>query len=241
VPVLRASVPMKALPRDERPRERLLRLGPEELSDTELVAILLGTGRKGQSVIELARALLHHCEGKDPGNGLQSLMLLRDTELKKAVPGVGAAKLCQLLAALQLGLRAAGRPMPKRVDLHNPRAVYEYLSPRMSHLAHEQFMVVLLNAKNHVIDVETVSEGTLTASLVHPREIFKSAIRRSAHAMILAHNHPSGDPSPSREDREVTQRLIQAGKLLGIEVLDHLVIGDGRYISFRERGLVEWS
>lgn len=235
------SVPLKALPREERPRERLLRLGPEQLSDAELLAILLGTGKKGLSVIDLARQVLHHCESKDPGNGLRTLLQLRDAELKQAFPGIGVAKLCQILAALHLGLRASTAPMPKRVDLSNPRAVFQFLAPRMSHLDREQFVVVLLNAKNHVLDVESVSEGTLTASLVHPREIFKSAIRRSAHAMILAHNHPSGDPSPSREDREVTQRLVSAGRLLGIEVLDHLVIGDGRYVSFRERGLVEWN
>ncbi|HEY3368163.1 MAG TPA: DNA repair protein RadC [Symbiobacteriaceae bacterium] len=233
------SVPLKALPQADRPREKLVRLGAERLSDVELVAILLGTGVKGRSVIELAQALLHHCESKSTGNGLRGLLELRDIELKQAVPGIGQAKLCQVLAALQLGLRA-GATVLKRVDLSNPRTVFEYLAPRMSSLDHEQFMVILLNAKNHVIDVECVSVGTLTASLVHPREIFKSAIRRSAHAIIVAHNHPSGDPTPSREDREVTQRLVQAGRLIGIEVLDHLVVGDGRYISFRERKLLEW-
>lgn len=234
------SASLKKLPAADRPRERLLRLGPEQLSDVELVAILLGTGVRGRSVIEVARDILHHCESKEPGSGLRSLLHLRDADVQKSAPGLGKAKLCQLLAALQLGMRAGAPPL-KRVELSNPRAVFEYLAPRMSHLTHEQFQIVLLTAKNHVIDVECVSEGTLTASLVHPREIFKSAIRRSAHAMILAHNHPSGDPTPSREDREVTQRLIQAGKLIGIEVLDHLVIGQGRYTSFRERGLVEWS
>jgi len=234
------SVPLKALPRAERPRERLLRLGPEALTDAELVAILLRTGVKGRSAVELARDLLHHCERKSPGSALRQLLHLRSVELRRLVPGIGAVKVCQLLAAVHLGQRV-GREVPQRVDLSNPRAVFEYLSPSMSHLDHEQFQVVLLNAKNNVIDVESVSEGTLTASLVHPREVFKPAIRQSAHALILAHNHPSGDPTPSREDREVTQRLIQAGRLIGIEVLDHLIIGDGRYTSFRERGLADWS
>lgn len=233
------SVPLKALPAAERPRERLIRLGAEQLSDVELVAILLGTGTRELSVMELAQALLRYCESKNPTNRLHELIHLRDVDLRQAVSGIGTAKRCQLLAALQLGLRAGTAPL-KRVDLSSPRSVFEYLAPRLSHLDHEQFMVILLNAKNHVIDVECVSVGTLTASLVHPREIFKSAIRRSAHAIVLAHNHPSGDPTPSREDREVTQRLIQAGKLLGIEVLDHLVVGDGRYVSFRERRLVDW-
>lgn len=231
---------LKALPREERPRERLLRLGAERLSDAELLAILLGTGVKGRSVIELARDLLHHCEAKEPGTGLRSLMQLRDAELKQVVPGIGEAKLCQILAALQLGKRVGSVPL-KTVELSNPGAVYEYLAPRMASLDREHFLVMLLNAKNRVILDEFVSEGTLTATLVHPREIFKSAIRFRAHAIILAHNHPSGDPTPSREDREVTQRLIDAGKIIGIEVLDHIVLGEDRFISFRERGLAKWS
>lgn len=235
-----ASTRIKELPKDERPRERLLRLGAEQLSDVELLAILLGTGVKGTSVIDLARRLLHHCESRSPGQGLRSLLQLQQADLKQLIPGIGPAKVSQILAALQLGLRSV-RPVLNRVDLSNPRAVFEYLSPRMSYLDQEQFLVVLLNTKNMVIDVECVSVGTLTASLVHPREVFKPAIRRSAHSVILAHNHPSGDPTPSREDRDVTSRLIQAGRLIGIEVLDHLVIGDGRYTSFRERGLLEWS
>ncbi|MFZ5824262.1 MAG: RadC family protein [Bacillota bacterium] len=228
---------LKRLPEPDRPRERLLRLGPEQLSDVELLAILLGTGSRGQSVIEVARDLLHHCEAREPGSGLRALLALQDADRKGLVKGLGKAKLCQILAALHLGMRAQAGPL-NRVDLNNPRAVFEYLAPRMTHLNREQFHVLLLTAKNQVIEVECVSEGTLTASLVHPREIFKSAIRRSAHAVILAHNHPSGDPTPSREDREVTTRLVQAGKLIGIEVLDHLVIGQGRYVSFRERGLM---
>lgn len=213
-----------------------MRLGPEQLTDVELLAILLGTGAKGQSVIEVARDLLHHCEAKEPGSGLRALLHLQDYK-KDLVKGLGTAKICQILAALHLGMRAGAVPL-RRVDLSNPRAVYEFLAPRMAHLHREQFHVVLLTAKNQVIAVECVSEGTLTASLVHPREIFKSAIRRSAHAVILAHNHPSGDPTPSREDREVTARLVQAGRLIGIEVLDHLVVGQGHYASFRERGLL---
>lgn len=230
------SASLKRLPESDRPRERLMRLGPEQLTDVELLAILLGTGAKGQSVIEVARDLLHHCEAKEPGSGLRALLHLQDYK-KDLVKGLGTAKICQILAALHLGMRAGAVPL-RRVDLSNPRAVYEFLAPRMAHLHREQFHVVLLTAKNQVIAVECVSEGTLTASLVHPREIFKSAIRRSAHAVILAHNHPSGDPTPSREDREVTARLVQAGRLIGIEVLDHLVVGQGHYASFRERGLL---
>lgn len=228
---------LKKLPEADRPRERLLRLGPEQLSDVELLAILLGTGSRGQSAVEVARDLLHHCEAKEPGNGLRALLRLYDVDEKDLVKGLGKAKLCQVLAALHLGMRANALPL-QRVDLADPAAVYAYLAPRLAYLTREQFHVILLTAKNQVIEVECVSEGTLTASLVHPREIFKSAIRRSAHAVILAHNHPSGDPTPSREDREVTRRLVEVGRLIGIEVLDHLIVGMGRYTSFRERGLL---
>ncbi len=231
------AITLKEIPVAERPRERLMQLGVEQLSDAELIAILLRTGIKGQSAVDLAHQLLAHC--KDRG-GLSYLLRLRGVEIHKVVPGIGEAKMCQILAGLQLGFRTASAKV-KVVDLSNPQAVFQHLAPQMSDLDYEQFIVVLLNAKNHVLEVAPISQGTLTASLVHPREIFKPAIRRSAHAVILAHNHPSGDPTPSREDREVTQRLIEAGKLLGIEVLDHLVIGRGRYTSFRERSLAEFS
>lgn len=234
------SVPVKLLPVEERPRERLLRLGPEALTDAELLAIVLRTGVRGHSVLELARQMLQHCERQHPGNPLGRLLRLREGDIRSVVPGIGDAKLCQVVAALHLGLRAQAEPL-EIVDLSNPKAVFEHLAPRMSRLEQEQFMVILLNAKNHVISVEEVTMGTQTSTLVHPREIFKAAIRRNAHAIILVHNHPSGDPTPSREDREITLRLKDAGRTLGIEVLDHLVIGDRRYVSFRERGLVDWS
>jgi DNA repair protein RadC len=234
------SVPVKLLPVEERPREKLLRQGPEALSNAELLAILLRTGVRGCNVIDLAQRLLQHCQKEHPKNPLAKLLRLREGDLRSAVPGIGEAKLCQVLAALQLGVRAKAEPLDF-YDVSNPKAAVEYLVPRMSWREQEQFMVILLNAKNHVISVEDVTEGTQTSTLVHPREIFKKAVRQNAHAIILAHNHPSGDPTPSREDREITLRLKEAGRTLGIEVLDHLVIGDRRYVSFRERGLVDWS
>lgn len=234
------SVPMRLLPKEERPRERLLRLGPEELSNAELLAILLRTGVPGHSVVELAYKLLHHCEKEAPEAPLSKLLKMSEGDIRRVVSGIGPAKLCQVVAALHLGWRAR-REKPPVFDLSNPEAVFEYISPRMTQLEKEQFMVILLNAKNHVIDVESVSIGTQTSTLVHPREIFKAAIRRNAHSIILVHNHPSGDPTPSREDREITRRLIEAGKLIGIEVLDHLVIGDRRFVSIRQRKLVDWS
>lgn len=235
------SVPVKLLPVEDRPREKLLRLGPEALTDAELLAILLRTGVRGHSVLELAHLILQHCARQFPEHPLKRLQGLTEGDIRSAVPGIGDAKACQVVAAVHLGMRAVGSPLPVVVDLSNPKAVFDYLAPRMSRLEQEQFMVILLNAKNHVISVEEISEGTQTSTLVHTREIFKKAIRRSAHSIILVHNHPSGDPTPSREDREITLRLKEAGKTLGIDVLDHLVIGDRRYVSFRERGLVDWS
>jgi len=239
---LRLSVPVKMLPAEERPRERLLRHGPEKLTDAELLAILLRTGVPGHSVIELAHRLLHHCESEDPEAPLVRLLRLTEAEIRRVVPGIGPAKLCQILAALQLGWRTRQETQRLRTyEVSNPKAVFDFMAPRLSRREQEQFMVILLNAKNHVLNVEEVTVGTQTSTLVHPREIFKAAIRQNAHAVVLIHNHPSGDPTPSREDREITRRLIEAGKLIGIEVLDHLVIGEGRFISFRERKLGDWS
>ena len=232
---------MKLLPEDDRPREKLLRLGAEALTDAELLAILLRTGVRGCSVMDLAQQILHHCSTAMPGEGLAALAKLRENEFPEIVRGFGRTKWCTIAAAIQLGQRAAA-PSRERVDVSNPDSVWRYLAPRMADLEQEEFLVILVNAKNHVLDVESVSRGTLTASLVHPREVFRPAIKRSAHAVILAHNHPSGDPKPSREDLQITQRLVEAGKLMGIEVLDHVVIGKGRYVSLRaERRIPEWS
>lgn len=191
--------------------------------------------------------MLHHCQEKakrcgdqDGASPLSYLIDLQAPDLRQALKGIGAAKTAQILAALQLGRRAA-TAVGRAADLSNPRAVYGHLAARMDGLEHEEFWVLLLNAKNRLIDEVHVSRGTLTASLVHPREIFKPAVRAGAHGIILAHNHPSGDPAPSREDREVTQRLIQSGRVIGIEVLDHLVVGKHRYVSFREQGLAQFS
>jgi len=205
-----------------------------------LLAILLRTGVPGCSVLDLAHRILDHCEKRMPGHRLSALLDLQSADMKAIAPGIGPAKLCGVFAALQLGQRSAG-PKPKRVEVGNPDAVYEFLSPRLSGLAQEEFLVVLLNAKNNVIDVVSITRGTLTASLVHAREVFRPAIQRSAHAIILAHNHPSGDPRPSREDIQITKQLSEAGKQLGIEVLDHLIIGKSGFKSLRKEKLAVWS
>lgn len=214
----------------------MLTLGPGALTDAELLAILLRTGTAGCSALEVARRLLRAGE-EQAGHGLHYLATAPASELA-AMPGVGPAKAAQLKAAAELGGRIV-RAGVRRTRIRHPSDVAEMLMEQMRHLDREHFQVIVLDTKNRVLGVELVSIGSLNTTVVHPREIFKVPIRRSANAIILVHNHPSGDPTPSPEDREVTRRLVQAGKLLGIEVLDHVVIGDRRFVSLRER-LPEW-
>ncbi len=232
---------MTDLGRDDRPRERLARLGPQALSNAELVAILLRTGVRGASALEVAQRVLAlgardgpaSVDGQDPG--LRRLVTMTLEELEK-VPGVGLAKAITLKAAVELGRRLATATVSRSL-VRSPQDVTGLVMEEMRYLDREQFRIVLLDAKNHVLGVRVVSVGSLSSSIVHPREIFKEAIARSSAAIILVHNHPSGDPTPSQEDVEVTRRLEEAGRLLGIEVLDHIVVGDNRYVSFRERGM----
>jgi len=225
------------LPDDDRPRERVCRLGPEALSTAELLAVALRTGSGGVTALGLAQQLLSlGRETAGPGRELGYLMGAPVEEIC-GVRGMGAAKTAQVKAALELGRRAAAEAGLPRAAIRCPSDVGDLLVKEMKHLDKEQFRTVLLNTKNQVVGIEVISVGSLNESIVHPREIFKPAVRKSAAAVILAHNHPSGDPNPSAEDVEVTRRLIEAGGILGIEVLDHVVIGDDRFFSLREAGL----
>jgi DNA repair protein RadC len=218
----------REIPEPERPRERLARLGAESLSDTELLSAIIGTGSNRIPVHVLAGQLLSHF------NGLRSMLEADWLELV-AFPGVGRAKAAQIKAAFELG-RRVGRLDRERFTVRCPRDVADYLMDRLRFHLKEHFMVLHLDTKNQVIGEEVVSIGSLNASIVHPREIFKTALKRSAASIICAHNHPSGDPAPSREDIEVTARLVEAGKLLGVDVLDHIIIGDNRFSSLKEQG-----
>lgn len=220
---------LKNLPAGERPRERLLRDGAAQLSNVELLAILLRTGVTDVPVTSLAEHLL------ESFHGIQGIDSASVEELA-AERGVGLAKATQIKAGVELGRRVAETPWRERFTFRSPQDVYQAVSPRMSHLDRETFMVFYLNAKNQAVHSETISVGSLTSSLVHPRELFKGAIKRSAAAVILVHNHPSGDPTPSEDDLLLTRRLVQAGELLGIQVLDHIIVGYGRFISLKERG-----
>lgn len=235
------SLRMRDLGESERPRERLVRFGAASLSNAELVAILLRTGTSGASALDVAQRVL--ALGNDEGvtksgeqdPGLRRLVTSTIEELR-GVPGVGQSKAAQLKAAVELGRRITSASA-SRTCVRSPEDVSALVMEEMRYLDREQFRIVLLDAKNHVLGVKTVSVGSLSSSIVHPREIFKEAIARSSAAIILVHNHPSGDPTPSQEDLEVTRRLVEAGRLLGIEVLDHIVVGDNRYVSFKEKGI----
>ncbi len=218
------------LPVEERPRERLIARGARSLSTAELLAVLLGTGRRGESALDVAGRLLGQI------GEIRDFVDAEVQELKQ-VPGVGLAKAVTILAALELGRRL----QDSRADLHkitSPKDAADYFMDKLRFLRKEHLMTLHLDTKHQVLGEEIVSIGSLNSSIVHPREIFKTALKRSAAAIICAHNHPSGDPTPSTEDLEVTKRLVAAGQLLGIELLDHLIIGDNHYISLREEGMI---
>lgn len=211
------------------PRERLAALGPAALSDAELVALLLRTGSGARSALALGAATL------EAFRGLRGLATAELAELE-ALPGFGPAKAAALVAASELGRRSAARRLERGAVLRSPVDVHRHFSARLRDAACERFLVLLLDGRHRVLGEVTVSQGTLTASLVHPREVFGPAIRRAAAAIVLVHNHPSGDPTPSAEDRSVTLRLREAGELLGIRVVDHVIVAERGYHSFDEAG-----
>ncbi len=223
---------MRELPAEERPREKMLREGARALSSGELLALLIGSGSSGGSALRVAERLL----ALHP-DGLRHLAESGAEELL-CVEGIGPARACSLMAALELGRRLSVSPKRERIRVDRPSEVAALFSERMRYLRKEEFQVLLLNQKNEILLTEQVSVGDLSSAITHPREIFSGAVRRSAAAVILAHNHPSGDPAPSENDLRVTARLVEAGKLLGIEVLDHIIIGDGSFTSLRERGYI---
>jgi len=211
----------------ERPRERLDRLGPAALGDSDLVALILRTGDSGREAEEIARLLLTRFGGTSRLSEEGATSLLE-------VPGVGPAKAASLVAAFELGRRSLSASLERGQRIESPSDIQRHFRGRLREWRRESFHVVLLDGRHRLMAVEAVSLGTLTASLVHPREVFREAIRRAAAAMLLVHNHPSGDPIPSKEDREVTRRLEAAGELLGIRVLDHVIVAEDGYFSFRQ-------
>ena len=221
---------IRDLPDGERPRERLRDLGAGALSNAELVAILLRTGNAVESVLDQTTRILAGF------GGLAGLARASHADLC-ALRGMGEAKACQLLAAFELGRRAASAEGPARPTVHSPEDAATILQPEMAHLDQEHFKVLALDTRNRVIVNHNVFIGSVNATTIRTAEVFREAVRRNCPAILVAHNHPSGDPAPSPEDVGVTRDLIAAGKALDIEVVDHLVIGSEGYVSLKERGL----
>ncbi|MBI5814695.1 MAG: DNA repair protein RadC [Nitrospinae bacterium] len=221
---------IKQWPENDRPREKLLRNGASSLSDSELIAILIGSGVGEKNALDLARELLRTFEDL---SGLEAASI---GELKK-VKGIGEVKAISIKAGLELGRRfsSSGRDTAS-TPVRASEDVAKLYQPQMKNLRKETFRVALLNAKNRIIKTVVVSEGGITAAVVEPREVFNPAIRESACGVILMHNHPSGDPDPSDDDINLTRRMAEAGRLMNIKVLDHLIFGDGRYYSFSDNG-----
>ena len=225
---------VKNLPEDERPREKLLAYGAKSLSNIELLAILLHSGTRKKSVLQVAQELL----AKYSSEGLGSIVNLPIKELMQ-IEGIGPAKIATLLASIELGLRLAKNPSANKYTIRTPEDVANYAMPRLRYEKREHFAILLLDTKNHVMSFPDISIGSLNASIVHPREVFRSAISSSASSIVLVHNHPSGDPTPSREDIQITKRLVEAGKIIDIEILDHIIIGDNKYTSLKEQGMLK--
>ncbi|MBR5163671.1 MAG: DNA repair protein RadC [Schwartzia sp.] len=223
------TVMVRDLPKEDRPREKLIRRGASALSDTELLAILLRTGTPSVSVLHLAEEVLAKYRDK----GLVAIMNMPPQEIA-TVHGVGLAKAATIVAAVELGRRLSTRAAQKTEKIEGPEDAARYVTPMLRHEQKEHFLVMLLDVRNRVIATSTISVGGLTSSIAHPREVFQEAIRHSAAALILVHNHPSGDPSPSREDIQLTKQMMKAGEIMGIPVLDHIILANDDFISLKE-------
>jgi len=222
---------IKELPEDERPREKLLRNGSEYLSNAELIALIIRTGNRERTAVELAQDILNYF------GGLKSLVNLSMEEIQK-IKGVGIAKSAEIKAVVELYKRLSASSARERLIVKNPQDAANIVEPELRYLKQEEFRIILLDVKSQVISVPCISKGGLDSSIVHPREVFKPAIKRSSAAIIMVHNHPSGVPDPSNQDIEITEKIIEAGCVLGIEVIDHLIIGDGSYISMKHKGYI---
>ena len=220
---------MKLLPADDRPREKLIEHGPDILSNSELLAILIRTGTPQRSALDIARELT------DDDGFYSNIAKARSVADLSKIKGLGPAKAATILAAVELGRRVAVAQPQKKIRFSSPEACVNFLMPRLRYEGNEKFVVMLLDSKNQLIKMQQVSEGSLNASVVHPREVFAPAVLHRAACVLAAHNHPA----PSREDRRLTSALKETGIVMGIPLLDHIIIGDGRYFSFRENGYLD--
>lgn len=227
----RRRLSLKELPEEERPREKLIQHGTSSLSNAELLAIILSSGTRAESAVQLAQRIL-----KKTGD-LKTLSEMSVKELKE-FPGIGTARATQLKAALELARRYKDLLSSTNPRFSNSQMVFAHFGPGFRGKSQEEFWTIALDAKNKLISSASITKGTLMASLVHPRDIFEIAIRNKAAGVIVLHNHPSGDPHPSSEDRKVTGQVAEAGKILGIPLLDHIIIGNENYFSFKDSGLL---
>lgn len=225
---MKAALKIKEMPQTERPRERLLKYGADSLSDAELLAVILRTGTRGMNIVTVCQHIFLNMP-------LKKLSRTTAPELMK-MPGIGLSKACQIIAVFELSRRLEMYSEPPKRKIKEPSDIYRYIYPKIRAEKQEKFMILCLDTKNQVISDLTIFVGGLDISIVQPREIFKAALLESAASIILIHNHPSGDPSPSREDILTTHRVVESGQLLGIHVWDHLIIGDGCFISLKEEG-----
>lgn len=227
------NLTMKSIPKEERPYEKCLARGADSLSDAELLSVILRTGAQGESALELSRKVLAL---QKEGNGLLGIYHMSISDFMQ-IRGIGSVKAVQLKCIAELSKRIARSHFSDGVSFHDPVSVAEYYMEEMRHLEQEILMLVMLNTKGRRIGDQIISKGTVRASLISPREIFIEAVRAQAVSILLVHNHPSGNPDPSPEDIALTRQVREAGAMLGIELLDHIIIGDRQAVSLREQGL----
>ena len=222
---------IKEIPLEERPRERFLKYPKSTISNHELIAIILRTGSRDESVIELSKRILYQ---------YSSLKALSNTSIKELmkIRGIGTSKAIELLAAFELGKRVMKETFNQQPKLHSPEAIYQFLKDDLEMKTQEHFIALYLNTKGELVKKETLFIGSLNSSLIHPRELFKHAVLNSAATIIISHNHPSGDPTPSNADIKITKILHQNSIMMDIELLDHIIIGKDRYYSFKEKGII---
>jgi len=231
---VKEHITIKQLPEDDRPREKLMRLGMEALSKAELIGLIIQTGSKEATAVELGRKVVTTYNNNLSAFFNKSIKEIAENEELK---GIGIAKACQIKAALELGRRMQFLDK-KLFKIKEPKDVANYMMDKMCYLEQEHFMILILDSKNQIRKEETITIGTINASLVHPREVFAKAIQEHAVSIILLHNHPSGDPTPSQEDIKITHRLVKVGELVGISVLDHIIIGERNFVSLKEEKIM---
>lgn len=228
---MQSNIRINDIPQNERPMEKLLRYGSDDLSNAELLAVLLRSGTRGENIISISTRLL-----SDVG-GLDGLLHINLEDVKK-IKGIKDVKACQIMAMMELFKRFRTLKSVNEFKVSSPKDISELLINEMNNLNQEVLKLILLNTKNTVIGVKDVFKGSLNSSIVHPREIFREAVQRGSANIIICHNHPSGDPTPSKEDINITLRIKQCGDLMGIVLLDHIIIGNNNYISLKEKGII---